>query len=520
MNEGQDEKDAERSDEQLRRAFRQAEAAFTAPPAQFEPDAQAEDGAAGSKGKLDAIRAFSLKPRDIRDHLNRYVIRQDEAKKVLAVAICDHFNHVRRCLEDPGFAQSEHVKHNILLLGPTGVGKTYIMRCIARLIGVPFVKADATKFSETGYVGRDVDDLVRDLVKAADGDVDLAQYGIIYLDEIDKIASQASAFGKDVSGRGVQVNLLKLMEETDVSLFSQTDLIGQMQAVFEMQRGKTGGRRTVNTRHILFIVSGAFDKLAELVRKRVATTQIGFGVGPAGGLGDVELLQLAQSRDFIDYGFEPEFVGRLPVRVAFDSLSADDLEQILVASEGSILAQYRADFEGYGIEFALQPDAVRSVAEQACLEQTGARGLMTVLERILRNYKFELPSTAIRRLELDRAALSRPGDTLKDLLKQGEAARRTAMRKDVALYAAEFERDHGLRLVFEEEAADAIVDACVREDRGVRSFCETRFHDFEYGFKLIARNSARAQFDITRALVESPSQEISRLIAESFQAKG
>ena len=169
--------------------------------------------------------------------MDRFVIKQEQAKRVLSVAVCDHYNHVRRCLDDQESDQAEYVKPNVLLLGPTGVGKTFLMRNVAKLIGVPFVKADATKFSETGYVGYDVDDLVRDLVKSADGDVELAQYGIIYIDEIDKIASEASRSGRDVSGRGVQINLLKLMEETEVNLQSPQDMMGQMKAFMEMQRG-------------------------------------------------------------------------------------------------------------------------------------------------------------------------------------------------------------------------------------------------------------------------------------------
>ena len=160
--------------------------------------------------KLDAIRSFDRRPKEIRDYLDRFVIKQEQAKRVLSVAVCDHYNHVRSCLGDEKLAKMEYVKPNVLLLGPTGVGKTFLMRNVAKLIGVPFVKADATKFSETGYVGYDVDDLVRDLVKSADGDVELAEYGIIYVDEIDKIAAQASNSGRDVSGRGVQINLLKL----------------------------------------------------------------------------------------------------------------------------------------------------------------------------------------------------------------------------------------------------------------------------------------------------------------------
>ena len=227
--------------------------------------------------KLDSIRTFDRKPKEIRDYLDRFVIKQEQAKRVLSVAVCDHYNHVRACMKDSKKAKAPYVKPNVLLLGPTGVGKTFLMRNVAQLIGVPFVKADATKFSETGYVGYDVDDLVRDLVKAADGDTELAQYGIVYVDEIDKIAAEASKSGRDVSGRGVQINLLKLMEETDVNLQSPQDMMGQMKAFMDMQKGGKPKKPSISTKNILFIVSGAFDQLGENVRKRLNLNRIGFG---------------------------------------------------------------------------------------------------------------------------------------------------------------------------------------------------------------------------------------------------
>ncbi|MEZ5276471.1 MAG: AAA family ATPase [Opitutaceae bacterium] len=391
---------------------------------------------------LEKIRSFNLKPREIRDYLNRFVIRQDEAKKVISVAICDHFNHVRLCLEQPELREMEHAKQNILLLGPTGVGKTYLLRCIARLIGVPFVKADATKFSETGYVGGDVDDLVRDLVKAANGDVELAQYGIVYIDEIDKIAGQISAGGRDVSGRGVQINLLKLLEETDVNLHSQTDILGQMQAVLEMQRGGKSRPRTLNTRHILFIVSGAFDKLGEQVSKRLKNSQVGFAASKkTDPVLDEEPLSRVETTDFIDYGFEPEFIGRLPVRVACHHLGADDLEDILLQSEGSVLKQYQTEFAGYGVTFSLKPDAVKAIAGMAHQQKTGARGLMTVLEQVFRDFKFELPSTSIREFEVSRDTIEHPGDHLKAMLKENEVAQRELLAGEVRVFADRFAED-------------------------------------------------------------------------------
>src|SRR4029079_9286635 len=208
-----------------------------------------------SEGKTEDGFKFDSKPRDIKAYLDRYVIKQDEAKKVLSVALCDHYHHVRMARE--GKEQPNYAKQNLILLGPTGVGKTYLIRSIADLIGVPFVKGDATKFSETGYVGGDVEDLVRDLVRRSNGDVERAQYGLIYIDEIDKSTAATTNSGRDVSGRGVQTNLLKLMEETEVPARSQQDLAGQVQAMLEMQMRARKSAPTINTKHILFIVSGA-----------------------------------------------------------------------------------------------------------------------------------------------------------------------------------------------------------------------------------------------------------------------
>src|SRR5438445_7696898 len=217
---------------------------------------------------------FNYKPRDVKAYLDRFVIKQDEAKKVLSVALCDHYHHVRLALE--GKESSNYAKQNIILIGPTGVGKTFLIRSAADLIGVPFAKADATKFSETGYVGGDVEDMVRDLVRLTDGDVTRAQYGIIYIDEIDKIAAAANLSGRDVSGRGVQTNLLKLMEETEVPARAPNDIAGQIQAMMEMTQGR--GKKqppTINTKHILFVVSGAFGGLEKIIQKRLRSSTIG-----------------------------------------------------------------------------------------------------------------------------------------------------------------------------------------------------------------------------------------------------
>jgi endopeptidase Clp ATP-binding regulatory subunit ClpX len=358
------------------------------------------------------IKEFELKPKEIKTYLDRFVIKQEEAKKVLAVAICDHYNHIRELLNKKIEDNFNYIKQNVLLLGPTGVGKTYLIKSLANLIGVPFVKADATKFTATGYVGHDVEDLVRDLVKLADGNVELAEYGIIYIDEIDKIANKPSDGGRDVSSRGVQINLLKLMEESEVTVQSQMDMVAQI----ELAMGGEGKKkRTINTKNILFIVSGAFDKLSETIEKRVYGNQIGFGKQKDKDDKN-NLLHLASTEDFIKFGFEPEFIGRLPIRVACNELLPDDLLEILKVSEGSILRQYIKDFEGYGIKLDLTDDALKLIAEKAYEQKTGARGLMTVLERLFRDFKYELPSTDIKELQITDEVVNSPSEALKEML--------------------------------------------------------------------------------------------------------
>ena len=356
---------------------------------------------------------FDLKPRDVKEHLDRFVIQQDEAKKVLSVALCDHFQHVRMTLA--GKKAPFYTKQNVLLLGPTGVGKTHLIRSAAELIGVPFVKADATKFSETGYVGGDVEDLVRDLIRRVGGDVSKAEHGIIYLDEVDKLAGSGSG-GRDVSGKGVQINLLKLMEDADVPVVSPNDIMGQMQAIMPRpgQPPREGGA-TINTRHILFIVSGAFAGLTAHIRMRLALT--GTDV-PAGR--EEDLLESARTSEFISYGFEPEFIGRLPVRVACQPLGADDLYDVMRRSESSLLRQYERAFAAYGIAVKWRADGLRRIAKLAATEGTGARGLMTVCERVLRGFKFELPSTRIDGFAVTRELVDDPKAALAALLKKGK----------------------------------------------------------------------------------------------------
>ncbi|MGC6456408.1 MAG: AAA family ATPase [Coraliomargaritaceae bacterium] len=467
---------------------------------------------------LQAVRSFHLKPKEVRDYLDRFVVRQDEAKKVLSVAICDHYNQARQRLSGKSGIASEYSKPNILLLGPTGVGKTYLIRNIARLIGVPFVKADATKFSETGYVGSDVEDLVRDLVKVAEGNVELARYGIIFVDEIDKIASESSQGGRDVSGRGVQINLLKLMEETDVNLISPTDMMSQMQAAMEMQRGGQPRPKSINTRHILFIVSGAFDKLGESIRKRLTKSEMGFGANLRESDEDTaQYLQHAETRDFIQYGFEPEFIGRVPVRVACEPLKEEDLSRILTTSEGSILNQYRDDFTGYGIDFNISGEAILSIARLAAKERTGARGLMTVLERTFRDFKFELPSTAIKCFDIDAQTVENSAQALNQIKKENAHLQHEVWLEDIKRFATVFEKRHGFTLEFRPLAIEALISEAEKHDRTLQSLCEEKFKDFEHGLSIIHRNSGQTVFRIGKPAIEDPDGELSKWVVRSIE---
>ena len=459
---------------------------------------------------------FDKKPREVKAYLDRFVIKQEEAKKVLSVALCDHYHHVRLAME--GKDQPNYAKQNIILIGPTGVGKTYLIRSAADLIGVPFVKGDATKFSETGYVGGDVEDLVRELLRRADGDAERAQYGIIYIDEIDKIASAHTNSGRDVSGRGVQTNLLKLMEETEVPARSPQDIAGQIQAMMDInQRGKKSAS-AINTKHILFIVSGAFDGLQKLIRKRLREATIGFAAThEQHQLAEESALDQVQTRDFIEFGFEPEFIGRLPVRVICQQLNADDLFLILKSSEGSIIRQYEQTFAAYGIKVLFRDDGLRRIAELAAEEQTGARGLMTICERIFRNFKFELPSTKVKRFVVTGELVDKPEADLEKLLAEHENEERAVVRQLVHDFAERFRENHGLTVRFTDSAADLLVQIAVEQSTPVRDLCATRFKDFQFGLKLISQNTGQKEFVVDRDAVETPDKILSDWVVASYR---
>jgi endopeptidase Clp ATP-binding regulatory subunit ClpX len=483
-------------------------------------------GAATAEGKKEEEKEeekpielnFNLKPKDIKEYLDRYVIKQDEAKKALAIAICDHYNHIMECERDPKAREEEYSKQNIIIVGPTGVGKTYMIRLIAKLIGVPFVKADATKFSETGYVGGNVEDLVRDLVTQADGDIRLAQYGIIYLDEIDKIATAPNIIGRDVSGRGVQMNLLKLMEETEVDLNSFHDVASQLRAVAEFQRKGKVERQIVNTKHILFIVSGAFTELKDIIRRRLNKRGIGFGadIRSRDEEDDYRYLRHVTSQDFIEFGFEPEFIGRLPVHVVCEGLNEEDLYEILKSSEGSIIKQYQRSFRAYGIEAIFSDEALREIAKEAYKERTGARGLMTVCERVLREFKFELPSTDIKRFVVTDKVVRDPNGELRKILSDPGYNEEMVVRELLKSYSTEFLEKHGISISFDEEAVRKIAKIASERGTDPNDVCREILRDYEYGLNLIKKNTGRGEFIITGEVIDDPDGTLERWIRDSY----
>src|SRR5438309_446292 len=463
---------------------------------------------------------FNLLPRDIKAHLDRFVIKQDEAKKVLAIAVCDHYNHanyLRRLeKEDATRAQEiEYIKQNVILVGPTGVGKTYLIKHIADLIKVPFVKADATKFSETGYVGGDVEDLVRELVQKADGDVNLAQFGIIYIDEIDKIASAANLIGRDVSGRGVQTTLLKLMEETEVPVRSMNDLQAQLQAAFEFQKRGKAKRETINTRHILFVVSGAFERLKQQLSRRISQGQIGFSAEPVKVM-DNELFQYVTTQDFVEYGFEPEFIGRLPVRVVCEDLDADDLYKIMKFSEGSLLRQYERAFRAYGIEISFDNEALRLIADAAAKEKTGARGLLTVFEKLFRDYKYYLAGSGLSQLRVTAELVREPKRVLDRLMAEGHKIEGQTLEADVRRFTEKFRYEHGLEVIFDETAGRRLVERAQAERMSITDLCTHLFKDYQFGLSLVKKNTGRTKFVLGAEAVDAPDRCLSELVVQSY----
>jgi ATP-dependent protease Clp ATPase subunit len=307
------------------------------------------------------------------------------------------------------------------------------------------------------------------------------------------------------------------MEETEVPARSPNDIAGQIQAMMEFtQRGRKAPS-TINTRHILFIVSGAFDGLQKIVQKRLREAVIGFAAKDRPAETPEEILAAAQTREFIEFGFEPEFIGRLPVRVVCQSLTEEDLFLVLKNSEGSIVRQYEQDFAAYGIEVLFSDDGLRRIAERAADEQTGARGLMTVCERVFREIKFELPSTNVKRFVVTRELVDNPGAELKRILNDPQREERIVAQQLVQEFARRFQEAHGLQLSFTEAATNLLVEEALEKGQSVRDLCTARFKDYQFGLKLIAQNSGQVEFDIDESAARNADQTLSDWVVASYR---
>jgi ATP-dependent Clp protease ATP-binding subunit ClpX len=523
---------------------------------------------------------FNIKPEELCAYLDEYVICQDEAKAILSTKICTHFNRIRNAIENPLQAKRTvgQIKNNVLLIGPTGVGKTFLIKLIAKRLGVPFIKGDATKFSETGYVGGDVEDLVRDLVRETGDDIESAQYGIIYIDEIDKIASARNVIGADVSRSGVQRALLKPMEETEVDLKVSHDPISQIEAIEHYRATGKRQRRMINTKDILFIMSGAFTELEDIIKKRTQKQAIGFEGDIASKKKSGRYLKHVKAEDLIAYGFESEFIGRLPVIACLEELTVDDLYNILMNPNSAVVVGKKLDFLAYGIRIQFSDEALMEIARKAAQEQTGARGLVSCMEKTLLPFEKKLPSTNIKYLAVTQELVKNPRQELARILSDNDhlalhedqyhrlyQEERVRIKELIVQKRGEFLEEHGVALTpermsimakqcqdevldirdacdifidyvkhikkceknisakcgihvtFSDEAIDRILERQPLNQEVIKSLCETLGTTFEYGLGLLEQKKGVDHVVIPGAGIDRPEQYISDLVRDFFQ---
>ena len=523
---------------------------------------------------------FNIKPEELCAYLDEYVICQDEAKAILSTKTCTHFNRIRNAIENPLQAKRTvgQIKNNVLLIGPTGVGKTFLIKLIAKRLGVPFIKGDATKFSETGYVGGDVEDLVRDLVRETGDDIESAQYGIIYIDEIDKIASARNVIGADVSRSGVQRALLKPMEETEVDLKVSHDPISQIEFIEHYRATGKRQRRMINTKDILFIMSGAFTELEDIIKKRTQKQAIGFEGDIASKKKSGRYLKHVKAEDLIAYGFESEFIGRLPVIACLEELTVDDLYNILMNPNSAVVVGKKLDFLAYGIRIQFSDEALMEIARKAAQEQTGARGLVSCMEKTLLPFEKKLPSTNIKYLAVTQELVKNPRQELARILSDNDhlalhedqyhrlfQEERVRIKELIVQKRGEFLEEHGVALTpermsimakqcqdevldirdacdifidyvkhikkceknisakcgihvtFSDEAIDRILERQPLNQEVIKSLCETLGTTFEYGLGLLEQKKGVDHVVIPGAGIDRPEQYISDLVRDFFQ---
>ncbi len=351
----------------------------------------------GPKKSHKKEEKFSMTPKEIKSYLDEYIISQEQAKRDVAVAVSYHYNRLAN-------ANIER-KNNILLIGPTGVGKTYILQKIASIIKVPFVEVDISKFSKTGYVGMSVDDILRYVLSKANNKKEEAEKAIVYIDEIDKIRTQfTSGGGRDINGQDIQTELLKILEGAEIPItvggpMSRENLI------------------SVDTRNMLFVCSGAFPDLEQIIGARIGKEKsIGFSATPTKRSETDSNFDKVSVEDLVKYGFLREFLGRLPVITVLSPLSKPDLKRILSEPKNSLLEQYKNELKPFGIDIEFTDEALDMIAEMAYSHKIGARALNTVCESILKHYKYELPGRGVTKLVITKEAITEPDAEIARLL--------------------------------------------------------------------------------------------------------
>ncbi len=449
---------------------------------------------------------YDITPDELISYLKQFVVGQSQAIEMVATKICTHLHRMRYEQTNPDLPDIVgHVKPNMMLIGPTGVGKTYIIKLLAQKVGIPFVKGDATKFSETGYVGGDVEDLVRELVHISDGDIRLAEHGIIYIDEIDKIASSGSLYGPDVSRGGVQRNLLKLMEETEVDMKVPHDLASQMEAVVETQRTGKAKRKKVNTRNILFILSGAFVHLPQIIARRLKKGGTGFSDEPMRSMDDVEsMLGQLHAKDLIEFGFESEFVGRVPVVSHLHDINEDGLYKILKNPKSSVVESKKRDFISYGIKLSFADSALKFLAKDSVKLNTGARGLVSVTENALLPFERALPSTSIDNLHITKEMCADPQKYLSELINKNA----------FESFVNKFYDKTRIKVEFSPAAYREAEEVAASKGILLSKLLNDSLKNYEHGLKL----TGKEKFTITASVIKDPQGYLNNLIKKNYQS--